>query len=119
MNSSNLLLKNCPNYYKITEFEFFENDYISENLVSFYKDYVCNLETYDAEGLEKARSMDTIVNKYIEDYTFRQEMKKELLTIKIKSTVENILRAIVDNIIKIFERYEIDSTRKIYISRWI
>lgn len=119
MNSSNLLLKNCPNYYKITEFEFFENDYISEKLVSFYKDYVCNIETYDAEGITKAHTMDTIVAKYIDDYIFRQEMKSQLLQIKIKSTVGNILRAIIDSIIKIFERYEIDSTRKIYISRWI
>lgn len=116
---SNTLIKYCPNYYKITEFEFFEDDYISYRLVTFYKDYVCNIEKFDVEDLKRATAIDKVISKYIDDYTFRNEMKRELVHIKVKSTVSNILKVIIDNIIKIFEKYEIDSTRKIYISRWI
>ena len=57
--------------------------------------------------------------KYIKDYSFRKEMKRDLLNITVKKSVDNILRVIIDNIIKIFERYESSATRKIYISRWI
>ena len=117
--SSNNILKYCPNYYKITEFEFFEDDYISNRLITFYKDYVCKIETFNSEDLQRAIKIVQVISKYIDDYTFRKEMKQKLVQIKIKSTVSNILKVIIDNIIKIFENYEIDSTRKIYISRWI
>ena len=119
MSSNELISRYCPNYYKITEFEFFAEDYMSQKIISFYKQYICNIEKYNSEEIRKANKIDKIFAKYIDDYSFRKEMKKELLQIKVKSTVTNILKVIIDNIIKIFDNYEISSTRKIYISRWI
>ncbi len=116
---SSMVVKYCPNYYKITEFEFLDSDYISERLVGFYKKYVCSIDTNNTEEVEKATCVDKIISKYIDDYAFRKEMKKELLQIKVKSSVSNVLKVIIDNIIKIFERYKEDMTRKIYIARWI
>ncbi len=119
MSSTNMLTKYCPNYYKITEFEFLESDYISDRLVGFYKKYVCNLDINDPEEIKKATCVDKIIAKYIDDYTFRKEMKKELLQIRVKSTVSNALKVIIDNIISIFEKYQEFATRKIEIARWI
>ena len=117
MCSNELISKYCPNYYKITEFEFFGEDYMSQRIVSFYQKYICNIENFNDEELKKASKIDKIFAKYIDDYSFRKEMKKELL--HVKSSVTNVLKVIIDNIIKIFDNYEISSTRKIFISRWI
>ena len=46
-------------------------------------------------------------------------MKEEILTVRIKKSAGDTMRIIVDTIINIFKKYEIESTRKIYISRWI
>ncbi len=116
--SSNIS-KYCPNFYRIIDFEFWPDDYVSQKLVSFYKEYVCHLEEYDQNELAKANQVDKIVAKYIDDYTFRKEMKKQLLQIQIRSTVQNVLKAIIDSIIKIFEKYEISATRNIFIAHWI
>ena len=119
MSSTSMVVKYCPNYYKITEFEFLESDYISERLIGFYKKYVCNIDLNNSEEIKKATCVDNIISKYIDDYTFRNEMKKELLQVRVKSTVTNVLKVIIDNIIKIFERYQEGMTRNIYIARWI
>ncbi len=116
--SKDIILNYCPNYNKIINFEFFESDYVSEKLISFYQDYVASVQKNDLEELKKVTKVDTIVSKYIDDYLFRKEMKKELLTIKVRRSV-NVLKVIIDNIIKIFDRYEEGVTRNIFISKWI
>lgn len=118
MNASEIM-KICPNYNAIVNFEFLESDAISNTLVNFYKQYVTQIDKTDIEAIKKATEVDKIIMRYINDYIFRKEMKTGLLQIKVKKSVDNVLKVIIDNIIKIFERYQEFATRKIYISRWI
>ena len=119
INNQKNILAYCPNYEKIINFEFLKSDYISERLVAFYKEYIFSVKLDNIEEVKKASSVDKIISKYLEDYIFRKEMKQGLLQIKVKGSASNVLRIIIDSIIKIFERYEEGATRKIYISRWI
>ena len=119
MVGSNSILTFCPNYHKIINFEFLESDYISSRLVSFYESYICSISLDNQEELFKAKQIDEIVSKYIDDYIFRKEMKRELLEIKVKKSAKDVLKLIIDSIINIFERYKDGITRNIYISRWI
>ena len=48
-----------------------------------------------------------------------KELKKEIVHVKIKKSCTDILRAIVASILKIFDNYLENSTRKITIARWI
>ncbi len=118
MQDNKLILKHCPNFYKIINFEYFEDDYISEKLITVYENYIFNIALDDPEELKKATRVDTILSKYIDDYLFRKEMKNELLKLKVKKS-DNVFLAIVNYIINIFDRYEEGYTRNIYISRWI
>ena len=118
MQDNKLILKHCPNFYKIINFEYFEDDFISEKLISVYENFIFNISLSNAEEVSKATQIDTILSKYIDDYLFRKEMKNELIKLKVKKT-ENVFLAIVNYIIKIFDMYEVGYTRKIYISRWI
>ena len=118
MNKNNILTY-CPNYNKIINFEFLKSDYISEQLVNYYRKYICSIDIMNAEECNREKSVDIIINKYIDDYIFRKEMKNELLQIKIRKNVDNVLKVFIDSIIKIFRRYQEGVTRKIYISRWI
>lgn len=118
MNKSSILTY-CPNYNKIINFEFLKSDYISEKLITFYKNYIYTIDINNKEECLKAQNVDIILNTYINDYIFRREMKNELLQIKIRRNIDDVLKIIIDNIIRIFKRYKEGITRKIYISRWI
>jgi len=118
MNSNKEILKYCPNYYNIVNFDFQENDLISEKLVNIYKNYIFSINIKNNDEVNKIEELDRVLSNYINDYLFRSTLQKEIVTVKVKND-NNIIRSLVDVIIKIFSNYEEYTTRKIYISKWI
>lgn len=119
MKHNKQVLRYCPNFYKITNYDYEENDPLTRNLIRVYEDYIFNIDIANLDDIKKAAMVDKIIAKYMEDYIFRKEMKYELTQVRIKKTCEDVLKAMVDAIISIFHRYEEGTTRRIYISRWI
>ncbi len=113
------ILNYCKNFSKIVNTDFLEDDNISIELVKIYQDYIFNIDLNNDIEIDNAIEIDKIMGKYVEDYNFRKTLKQELRTIKIKNNTRNIVSLIVESIISIFRKYELELTRKIYISRWI
>lgn len=111
--SSNEVLKNCPNYNKIINFNYTKEDYITSKLINIYKEYVLSNDDNDA-----THEIDRVLNIYIENFEFRKELQEKIVKIKVRKD-NNILKNIVLSIIKIFSDYEEYTTRKLYIARWI
>jgi hypothetical protein len=112
------VLKYCPNYYNIVNFNFKDNDVISEKLVNIYKNYIFSIDLTNSSDVDNAVKLDRVLASYIQDYLFRDELKKEIVTVRVNRD-NNILKNLVKAIIKIFNNYEEYTTRKIYISKWI
>lgn len=112
------VLNYCPNYYNIVNFDFNSEDMISNKLVSIYKNYIFSIDILNQEELNKVQELDRVLSSYINDYIFRSTLKKEILTVKINKD-SNILKSLVDAILKIFTNYEEFTTRQLYISKWI
>lgn len=113
------LLRNCLNYERIVNFDYLSDDLITAKLIKVYRDYVFKTNFSNYEDLERLRNFDYVLGKYIDDYAFRKELRKEIVHVKIKKSCTDILRAIVEGILKIFDNYMESSTRKITIARWI
>ncbi len=118
MNNKDVL-KYCPNFYKIMEFESFCEDGITSKLINIYREYIFHIDINNEEDIELVKDIDKVLSKYIDDYNFRKVLQDKVLTIKILKTTTNILKAFVKSIVDIFEDYEEYTTRIIYISRWI
>lgn len=118
MKKNKMILKHCPNFYKIINFDFFEDDYISEKLVQIYKDFIFNIDLDNDEDINMIKQMDLVINKYMEDYYFRKEMQRSMLNIRVQKT-DNLIRDIAECIINCFDSYESGYTRNIYFARWI
>lgn len=111
--SSNEVLKNCPNYNKIINFNFTKEDYITEKLINIYKEYVLSNDDNDT-----IKEIDRVLNIYIDNFEFRKELQNKIVKVRVRKD-NNILKNIVLSIIKIFSDYEEYTTRKLYIARWI
>ena len=118
MNKNKQVLKHCPKFYKIMDFEYYEDDLLSSKIINVYHDYVFKVNVNDKKSVNKLEQVDFIINKYIDDYSFRKELIAEMNRIKVRKG-EDILEAIIDWIIKVFDNYEVGYTRNIYFSRWI
>lgn len=119
MNKNKLVLENCPNFYRIVNFEYFEEDCVTDKLIKIYEDFIFKVDIANFEEIEMVKKIDYVLGKYIDDYLFRRKMQKEIFNVKIKKTCTDILHTIVESIIAIFNRYEEETSRNIYISRWI
>lgn len=118
MKKNKIILKYCPNFYKIKDYEFEDEDYISLKLITIYEDYIFNIDSNNEEEVKKIKELDEILLKYIDDYLFRKEIKNSILKIKVRRGT-NIIETIVDSLISMFENYEDGYTRNIYFARWI
>lgn len=115
----NVLLNNCVNYERIVHFDYLSEDLITAKLIRIYKDYVNRINFSNYVELKSLKDFDYVLGKYIDDYGFRKELKKEIVHVKVKKSCSDILRAIVEGILRIFDNYMESSTRKIRIARWI
>lgn len=112
------VLNKCKNYERIVNFEYLQEDLITAKLIKVYKEYFVSV-LKSKDGLSELVRLDYVLGRYIEDYEFRRELRKEIVQVKIKKSCTDILKAIVASIIKIFDNYLENSTRRIHIARWI
>lgn len=119
MNMNKQIIELCPNFYKIIRFNPYEDDIVSKKLIKLYQQYIFRIDMNNLEDIESVKQLDLVIGRYIDDYLFRKEIQREIMHIKVRKDAKDILREIINSIIKIFDRYEEDTTRKIYISKWI
>lgn len=113
------VLEYCPNYNKIINADFYEDDHMTKKIIKIYEDYVFSTDIADKDNVNKLVKLDTIIYKYLEDYHFRGELQKSLTEVKVTNKVKDIVDFIVSSIIEIFNNYKEGLTRKIYIPRWL
>lgn len=119
MNDNKQVLKYCPNFYKIINFKPLEEDTFSMKIINMYRQYIFKVDTSSEEEISKIRDLDDAIIKYINDFSFRNKIQDEISTIKVKNDCKDLLRFLVDAVIKIFKTYQDFTTRIIYVSRWI
>ena len=119
MNENKLILKYCPNYYNIINFNPISGDELTEKIIRMYQEYIFRVNIHNEEDLNEIKELDAAVIKYINDYSFRKEVQRQITTVKVKNDCKDIIKFFMDFIIKIFTTYEDYTTRVIYVSRWI
>lgn len=118
MNRNREVLKHCPHFYSIINFEYYSDDLVTARLINIYKKYIFSANLSQNGEIEKIEKLDRVLNEYINNYTFRSEMKSDIVNIEIKKN-DNVLETMVDAIITFFDNYEKLKFRKIQITRWL
>ncbi len=118
MDKNREILKHCPHFYTIINFEYYSNDIISEKLIDVYGKYIFQINLEDKLAIKKVEKLDSVLFKYINDYCLREQIQNNITKIKVVRG-ENILETIVSAIINLFENYEYNLTRKVQMTRWL
>ena len=116
MENNKVILSHCPNFDRIVNTDFLEDDNLSLQLVKIYRDFIFKIDINNGEDIDKIRILDITMGKYVDDYFFRKTLQKEIFRMKVKNKNGDPVRTIVDAIINIYKQTMEDQTRKIYIS---
>jgi hypothetical protein len=117
MDENKKRVKHCPNFYRIMNFIFYEDDTLSKKIIDVYQKFVFEVDLSDKKNITKLEHFDTIVGKYIDDHAFRNELKAQMKRIQVRKGV-SAMDAVVDWIFNVFDNYEFGYTKNIYFSRW-
>ena len=118
MSKNELVIKHCPHFYTIINFEYYSDDIISEKLIDVYEKFIFSTDINVLENVNKIEKLDNILYKYINDYCFREQIKKDIVKVRVQRG-DNLLDIIVNAIINFFDNYESYRMRKVQIARWI
>ncbi len=113
------ILSYCPNYYKIINEEFDEDDIVTGKLIQIYSEFVFSVNINKKEDLEILEKINEAIGKYFSSDDFKKELTKSIVEMKVKKDIDNVLSYIVKCINKAYEKYLESYTRNIYIPRWI
>ena len=119
MSENKKILKYCPNYYQIINFNPLADDVITQKIIRMYREYIFKINIYNEEEVNQIKELDAAISKYINDFLFRKEVQRQINNTSIKRDCPDVIKFFVDLILRVFTNYEDYTTRVIYISRWI
>lgn len=118
MDKNRAVLNHCPHFYTIVNFEYYSDDIVSEKLIDIYSKFIFSVDINIPENLEKVEKLDEVLYKYITDYAFREQVKSDMMKIKVRRG-ENLLDTVVSAILGFHDSYMHFINRKVQLTRWI
>ena len=117
--NNKIILKYCPNYYRIINEEFFELDYVSDKIIQVLQSFIFSINIKNKPDLKKVTSLDKALVRYFDDRDFKTYLTNILVALKVSKKETDIMRFIAETIIKAYEKYLEGYTRNLYIAKWI
>lgn len=114
-----VVLKYCPDYYRIINEEFNELDYMSDKIIQVFQQYIFSIDIRNKNDIKKISSLNKAIVRYFDDREFKTILTNFLLALKVPKGTKNVVSIIVGNIIEQHLKYMEGFTRNIYIPRWI
>ena len=114
-----VVLKYCPDYYRIINEEFNELDYMSDKIIQVFQQYIFSIDIRNKNKIKKISSLNKAIVRYFDDREFKTILTNFLLALKVPKGTKNVVSIIADNIIEQHLKYMEGFTRNIYIPRWI
>lgn len=117
--NNKVILKYCPDYYRIINEEFSELDYMSDKVIEIYQSFIFTVDINEKDQLKLISLLNKAICRYFDDREFKKMLISSLSAFKIPKSTKNVLRAIVDEIVKQYNKYMEGFTRNLYIPKWI
>ncbi len=114
-----IILKYCPNYYRIINEEFFDSDFISDKVIQVLQAFIFSVGIKNKTDLKKVSQLDKALVRYFDDREFKTYLTNHLVALKVSKSETNIMKFIAESIIKTHEKYLEGFTRNLYVSKWI
>ena len=114
-----IVIKYCKDYYRIINEEFGEFDLMSDKVIQIYQTFIFSIDSHNKSELKQAVNLNDAVARYFDDREFKNILTNFLKSLKVSRKETNIMKYIVNSIIKEYDKYIEGYTRNLYIPKWI
>ena len=117
--NNKIILKYCPDYFRIINEEFNYLDYMMDKVIGVYQTYIFSINVNNKADLKSVNSLNNAVARYIDDREFKKILNNFLVSLKVAKSETNVIGFIAKKIIQEYEKYMEGWTRNLYIPRWL
>lgn len=114
-----IVLKYCPDYFRIINEEFSELDLMTDKIIQIYQNYIFTINIKDKAQVKRVTTLNSAVARYFDDREFKTLLTNVLVSLKVPKGTKDVVDIIVSTIITEYEKYLEGFTRNLYIPRWI
>ncbi|MDD3048603.1 MAG: hypothetical protein PHQ89_01255 [Bacilli bacterium] len=119
MTDQKKVLEHCVNFNNIVNCEFLEDDVLTMKLISYYQDFVFNINSEDKDQIDLIKKLDKAMHKYVQDYRFAKSLKE---TLDVESIIKSdfpYLEQLMKYIIEFLDKYEKEVVEHTVETKWI
>ena len=113
------ILKICPHYDEIINFDFEYDDELSIDLIDWYKDLIFSCDGNDENETKIIKMIDNSMYIYVNDYKYRKGLSKIISSKDIDLNCERSIKKLIKKIIDYTSKYEKFEILNVSSSRWI
>jgi len=113
------ILKTCPFYDSIVNYEYIEGDLLSQMLIDWYRDLIFSANPEDERQLKIINAIDKSLHLYVEDNKYKRGLKKVLNESDISLDDQKSIKDVIKKIIIFTNSYEKEEILDISIAEWI
>lgn len=117
--NNKVILKYCPDYYRIINEEFSELDTMSDKIIEIYQSFIFSIDINVKEELKLITQLNKAICRYFDDREFKKLLTLSLMALRLPKSTKDVLGAIAREIIKQYNKYMEGFTRNLYIPKWI
>ena len=115
----NKILKYCPNYDYIVNYDYEYGDNISSKLIDWYRELIFAVNGNDEKQLKIVEALDKGLYLYVKDNKYKTEFKKYLRLEDINLESKKLIKDLIKKIIIFTSKYEQKQIMEVASSIWI
>lgn len=115
----NKILKYCPNYDYIVNYDYEYGDNISSKLIDWYRELIFAVNGNDEKQLKIVEALDKGLYLYVKDNKYKTEFKKYLRLEEINLESKKLIKDLIKKIIVFTSKYEQKQIMEVASSIWI
>ncbi len=111
------VLKCTPNYNEITNYNFDENDFVSQRIINYYQEFIFG-NLYKPQP-KKIKLFDKLVGEYIKDDKFHQYVQFHLKELELSNSNIDYYESFDENLEILYKEFEKNSLSKVVSTKWL
>lgn len=115
----NKILKHCPHYDFIVNYEYDYGDNFSSKLIDWYRELIFAVNSNDEKQLKIVEALDKGLYFYVKDNKYKNEFKKNLTVEEINLESKKLIKDLIKKIIVFTSKYEQKQIMEFTSSIWI
>ena len=113
------VLKYCPNFDSIVNYDYEYGDILSSKLIDWYRDLVFSADGNNEKQLTIISFIDNCLNMYVKDRRYKKGLSRILTIDDISLNNQNLIKELIKKIVLFTNNYEKKRVLEISSSKWL